>query len=115
MVLLSVHVVAVVLYLLDRFSPDEQRTMSRQELQGHKNASADNEEREVPLNLSRALWFTWGVLLSSGIGEGTGNGRSGKGQGHLIEVIRYAKELFCTRSRHGLGRLHYDYGRFLHR
>jgi len=25
---------------------------------------------EDALNLSRALWFTWGILLNSGIGEG---------------------------------------------
>ena len=60
MVLLSVHVVAVVLYLLDRFSPFGRFKLSKTE----------NTEEDA-LNLSRALWFTWGVLLNSGIGEGT--------------------------------------------
>ena len=60
MVILSVHVVAVVLYLLDRFSP-----FGRFKLSEKENAEED------ALNLSRALWFTWGVLLNSGIGEGT--------------------------------------------
>lgn len=60
MVLLSVHVVAFVLYLLDRFSPFGRFKLSKTE----------NTEEDA-LNLSRALWFTWGVLLNSGIGEGT--------------------------------------------
>ncbi|UJR33351.1 hypothetical protein I4U23_020800 [Adineta vaga] len=71
MVLLSVHVVAIVLYLLDRFSPDERRIISREENKKEQNSSVDNEDKEDALNLPRALWFTWGVLLSSGIGEGT--------------------------------------------
>lgn len=60
MVLLSVHVVALVLYLLDRFSPFGRFKLSKTE----------NTEEDA-LNLSRSLWFTWGVLLNSGIGEGT--------------------------------------------
>ena len=60
MVLLAVHVVALVLYLLDRFSPFAKFKLSKTE----------NTEEDA-LNLSRALWFTWGVLLNSGIGEGT--------------------------------------------
>ncbi len=60
MVFISVHVVAVVLYLLDRFSPFARFKMS----------TTDSAEEDA-LNLSRALWFTWGVLLNSGIGEGT--------------------------------------------
>ena len=60
MVFLSVHVVAVVLYLLDRFSPFGK----------FKQSKTDNTEEDA-LNLSRAVWFTWGVLLNSGIGEGT--------------------------------------------
>ena len=58
LVLLSVHVVAVILYLLDRFSP-----FGRFQL-----AKCDKDE--TPLNLSSAMWFSWGVLLNSGIGEG---------------------------------------------
>ncbi|CAF0729637.1 unnamed protein product [Adineta ricciae] len=71
MVLLSVHVVAVVLYLLDRFSPDERRMISRKVNEDELNSSIDNDDKDDALNLPRALWFTWGVLLSSGIGEGT--------------------------------------------
>ena len=57
---LSVHVVALVLYLLDRFSPFGR----------FKLAKSDDAEEDA-LNLSSAMWFAWGVLLNSGIGEGT--------------------------------------------
>ena len=60
MVFISVHVVGLVLYLLDRFSPFAKFKMSSKET-----------TEEDALNLSRAIWFTWGVLLNSGIGEGT--------------------------------------------
>lgn len=56
----SVHVVALVLYLLDRFSPFAR----------FKLINADGTEEDA-LNLSSATWFAWGVLLNSGIGEGT--------------------------------------------
>ena len=68
MVLLSVHVVAVVLYLLDRFSPFGRFRFAPR--QGNAQAIEVNSEEDA-LNLSRALWFTWGILLNSGIGEGT--------------------------------------------
>lgn len=58
LVLLSVHIVAVILYLLDRFSPF-----------GRYRLAQSNKE-ETALNLSSAMWFSWGVLLNSGIGEG---------------------------------------------
>ncbi|XP_018320264.1 glutamate [NMDA] receptor subunit 1 [Agrilus planipennis] len=60
LVMVSVHVVALVLYLLDRFSPFGR----------FKLANADGTEEDA-LNLSSAIWFAWGVLLNSGIGEGT--------------------------------------------
>lgn len=60
LVFLSVNVVALVLYLLDRFSPFGRYKFAR---------GADSEEDA--LNLSSAMWFAWGVLLNSGIGEGT--------------------------------------------
>nr|CAG4651579.1 EOG090X00ST [Triops cancriformis] len=60
LVMVSVHVVALVLYLLDRFSP-----FGRFRL-----ANTDATEEDA-LNLSSAIWFAWGVLLNSGIGEGT--------------------------------------------
>ena len=56
---LSVHVVALVLYLLDRFSPF-----------GRFKLAKSNDTEEDALNLSSAMWFAWGVLLNSGIGEG---------------------------------------------
>ncbi|XP_058790352.1 glutamate [NMDA] receptor subunit 1 isoform X2 [Phymastichus coffea] len=60
LVMVSVHVVALVLYLLDRFSPFGR----------FKLANMDGTEEDA-LNLSSAIWFAWGVLLNSGIGEGT--------------------------------------------
>lgn len=60
LVMVSVHVVALVLYLLDRFSPFGR----------FKIANTDGTEEDA-LNLSSAIWFAWGVLLNSGIGEGT--------------------------------------------
>ena len=59
LVMVSVHVVALVLYLLDRFSPFGR----------FKLANTDGTEEDA-LNLSSAIWFAWGVLLNSGIGEG---------------------------------------------
>lgn len=78
MVLLCVHVVAVVLYLLDRFSPFGRYPFpSRPEIGQPivvpvptNDDEEEDEAEEDALNLSRALWFTWGILLNSGIGEG---------------------------------------------
>ena len=72
MVLLSVHVVAVVLYLLDRFSPFGRfRFAPRQGSDNGKGQTIEVNSEDDALNLSRALWFTWGILLNSGIGEGS--------------------------------------------
>src|SRR6218665_3030102 len=60
LVLVSVHVVALALYLLDRFSP----------FGGYKFDDYSCSD-EHALNLSSAIWFSWGVLLNSGIGERT--------------------------------------------
>ncbi|XP_022251422.1 glutamate [NMDA] receptor subunit 1-like isoform X3 [Limulus polyphemus] len=60
LVMVSVHVVALALYLLDRFSPFGR----------YKLPNSDATEEDA-LNLSSAIWFAWGVLLNSGIGEGT--------------------------------------------
>ncbi len=71
MVLLSVHIVAVVLYLLDRFSPFGRfRFSPRQGIERGDGPAIEVNTEEDALNLSRALWFTWGILLNSGIGEG---------------------------------------------
>ena len=51
--------VALVLYLLDRFSPFGRFKLAKSE-----------DTEEDALNLSSAMWFAWGVLLNSGIGEG---------------------------------------------
>nr|XP_025117928.1 glutamate receptor ionotropic, NMDA 1 isoform X4 [Bubalus bubalis] len=65
---LSVHVVAVMLYLLDRFSPF-----------GRFKVNSEEEEEDA-LTLSSAMWFSWGVLLNSGIGEGEAT----PGQGPIL-------------------------------
>lgn len=127
MVLLCVHVVAVVLYLLDRFSPlGRFRSRSRPGFEQaiHPSHSDDADEQETEdgvepeeddaLNISRALWFTWGVLLNSGIGEGQIR------EARLNTVIhirrnRDAKKLLCSRARHGLGWFRNDHGGVLHR
>ncbi|CAF3877872.1 unnamed protein product [Rotaria sp. Silwood2] len=72
MVLLSVHIIAVVLYLLDRLSPfDRFRFVQQQrDEQYERNLTIEKDPKEDRLNLSHALWFTWGILLNSGIGEG---------------------------------------------
>lgn len=44
------------------------------------------EEEEDALTLSSAMWFSWGVLLNSGIGEG---------------VLQQAVVLLCPEHCHG--------------
>ncbi|EEC15663.1 glutamate receptor, putative, partial [Ixodes scapularis] len=67
LVMVSVHVVALALYLLDRFSPFGR----------YKLPNSDATEEDA-LNLSSAIWFAWGVLLNSGIAEGTPRSFSGR-------------------------------------
>nr|XP_040571852.1 glutamate [NMDA] receptor subunit 1-like isoform X2 [Lepeophtheirus salmonis] len=62
LVLVSVHIVALCLYLLDRFSPFGRF---------HSGPDPGNVQKEESLNFTSAIWFAWGVLLNSGIGEGT--------------------------------------------
>ena len=74
--LVSVHVVALCLYLLDRFSPfgrfEAKEAAAASESHRPKNLDLDNgHQKEESLNLTSAIWFAWGVLLNSGIGEGT--------------------------------------------
>lgn len=107
LVMVSVHVVALVLYLLDRFSPFGR----------FKLANIDGTEEDA-LNLSSAIWFAWGVLLNSGIGEGkypSLNVCYWRLQ-HQITWCRFrnSPELFSTRPRNGLGRICYDHRCFLH-
>jgi ionotropic glutamate receptor NMDA 1 len=73
--MVSVHVVALVLYLLDRFSPFGR----------FKLANTDGTEEDA-LNLSSAIWFAWGVLLNSGIGEGMLSSFF-----HLFNIILFRK------------------------
>lgn len=77
--MVSVHVVALVLYLLDRFSPFGR----------FKLANIDGTEEDA-LNLSSAIWFAWGVLLNSGIGEGEFNLHHLRG---LIDINVKLKEV----------------------
>lgn len=71
MVLLSVHAVAIALYLLDRFSPSGRwRSIPEEKVKDETDQSTEVPIKDESLNLSRALWFTWGILLNSGIGEG---------------------------------------------
>ncbi|XP_059080362.1 glutamate [NMDA] receptor subunit 1-like isoform X1 [Tigriopus californicus] len=70
LVLVSVHVVALCLYLLDRFSPfGHLGSPSRGHSDEHR--AVELLQREESLNFTSAIWFAWGVLLNSGIGEGT--------------------------------------------
>jgi len=94
LVLVSVHVVALCLYLLDRFSPfgrfHAAVSLEGKDKDGNALAPAI-PEHEQSLNLTSAVWFSWGVLLNSGIGEGecarasskaivpTCRGRTGRG------------------------------------
>ena len=67
-VFVAVHVVALALYLLDRFSPFGR----------YKLPNCETITEEDALNLSSAIWFAWGVLFNSGIGEGTPRSFSGR-------------------------------------
>jgi len=62
LLMVSVHVVAVALYLLDRISPFGKFKVEM---------VRETNDSEKALNLSSAVWFAWGVLLNSGVGEKT--------------------------------------------
>ena len=73
MICFQVHVVALCLYLLDRFSPFgrfEVRDSAPQNGQNGSNRDHVGVQKEESLDLTGAIWFAWGVLLNSGIGEG---------------------------------------------
>ena len=83
LVLVSVKVVALCLYLLDRFSPfgrfEANEAKENNEIIEEESPSPDQNnvqqydpehQKEESLNLTSAIWFAWGVLLNSGIGEG---------------------------------------------
>ena len=116
MVLLSVHVVAVVLYLLDRFSPFGRfRFSPQQKTEDDTGPVIEVNTEEDALNLSRALWFTWGILLNSGIGEGLYERRR-KTKEFIISLLfpRNTKKFFCSCAWYGMGGFCYDYGCFIH-
>lgn len=81
--MVSVHVVALVLYLLDRFSPFGRFKLS----------NTDGTEEDA-LNLSSAIWFAWGVLLNSGIGEGEEYFNSSNPNNSGTLLFRNSEELF---------------------
>ncbi|XP_046402176.1 glutamate [NMDA] receptor subunit 1-like [Ischnura elegans] len=93
LVLVSVHVVALVLCLLDRFSPFSRYKSVPPPPTDASSATGTTAKRvscttipkgveayteEDALNLSSAIWFAWGVLLNSGIGEGAPRSLSAK-------------------------------------
>nr|QQY02514.1 glutamate receptor ionotropic, NMDA 1 [Cryptocotyle lingua] len=87
LVALSVHAVAWVLYLLDRFSPfglgkpsfcalekppsDMKKPSLCMDKHSGQHQNPSNDTPKEGLTLSSAVYFAWGVLLNSGIGEGT--------------------------------------------
>lgn len=117
LVMVSVHVVALVLYLLDRFSPFGR----------FKLANTDGTEEDA-LNLSSAIWFAWGVLLNSGIGEGESSSSEPDQASNSLSLRalahsgaprrspchRYAAQLLGPRAGHGVGRLRHDHRRLVH-
>lgn len=74
---LSVYVVAFILYLLERFSPFRQKDSNQSNRSDHSITTNNNNNNNYycqsynddGLDLSAAIYFAWGVLLNSGIGE----------------------------------------------
>lgn len=76
---------ALFLYLLDRYSAirvlhrkerekTAQANVNNSTVEAEGNQSDDQAEKpkdDGEFNLSSSMWFTWGVLLNSGIGEET--------------------------------------------
>ena len=64
--------VALCLYLLDRFSPFGRFEVRDSAPQNGPDSNRDHVgvQKEESLDLTGAIWFAWGVLLNSGIGEG---------------------------------------------
>ena len=111
LVLVSVHVVALCLYLLDRFSPfgryeskNATSSCSAEDEEvngGHQPqpvVNVDSEhQKEESLNFTSAIWFAWGVLLNSGIGEGMKIALSRNSQ--FTVVMKCEKITFTPESR----------------
>lgn len=49
------------------------------------------EEEEDALTLSSAMWFSWGVLLNSGIGEGEATARTSGERGTIRPLLQSRK------------------------
>ncbi|VDD75267.1 unnamed protein product [Mesocestoides corti] len=73
----SVNVVALFLYLLDRYSAIRcfHRKSTDAEKHRHDKANtpstASSGAKPDEFNLTSSMWFTWGILLNSGIGDET--------------------------------------------
>lgn len=70
----ATHVVALSLYLLDRYSTFGRFGMKRHFIPKTPRLSHDDN----PLHLSNSLWFSWSILLNSGVGEHTPKSLSGR-------------------------------------
>ena len=70
----ATHVVALSLYLLDRYSTFGRFGMKK----NFVLSTLHNKHDEHPLHLSSAIWFSWSILLNSGIGEHTPKSLSGR-------------------------------------
>lgn len=70
----ATHVVALSLYLLDRYSTFGRFGMRRHFIPETPRNSHDDH----PLHISSSLWFSWSILLNSGVGEHTPKSLSGR-------------------------------------
>lgn len=71
----ATHVVALTLYLLDRYSTFGTFGMRRNFIANSSQHTADTDR---PLHLTSSLWFSWSILLNSGVGEHTPKSLSGR-------------------------------------
>lgn len=71
----ATHVVALTLYLLDRYSTFGTFGMRNNLIPNLNRHTADTDR---PLHLTSSLWFSWSILLNSGVGEHTPKSLSGR-------------------------------------
>lgn len=76
----ATHVVALTLYLLDRYSTFGAFGMKHNFVPNMRRGSDDEGAiaGDHPLHLSSSLWFSWSILLNSGVGEHTPKSLSGR-------------------------------------
>lgn len=81
------------------------------------------EEEEDALTLSSAMWFSWGVLLNSGIGEGKRmlKVKPVARRCYLLTALlpvcsacRSSQEFLGQDSGYGVGRVRHDHRSFIH-